>query len=72
MNSRNAILRGQKAHAGHFPALQAVDNNLRVELAGISDEHVDYTLRSQDAAQGKWLAEDPTLATIQQILSTRR
>lgn len=30
MNSRNAVLRGQKAHAGHFQALQAIDNTLRI------------------------------------------
>jgi hypothetical protein len=30
MNSRNAVLRGQKAHAGHLQALQATDNTLRV------------------------------------------
>jgi hypothetical protein len=29
------------------------------------------TLRAQDAAQGKWLNEDPTLAQIQQILVSR-
>ncbi|KAF2503371.1 hypothetical protein BU16DRAFT_38529 [Lophium mytilinum] len=72
MNSRNAVLRGQKAHAGHFQALQAIDNTLRVELSGITDQHVDYTLRSQDATQGKWLAEDPALVTIQQILAARQ
>jgi hypothetical protein len=34
------------------------------ELAAITDEHVEYSLRAQDAAQGKWLEEDPSLAII--------
>lgn len=72
MNSRNSILRGQNAHAGHFTELQEADTRLRMELAGITDEHIEYTLRSQDTEQGKWLAEDPALATIQQILASRR
>ncbi|KAF2011066.1 hypothetical protein BU24DRAFT_355462 [Aaosphaeria arxii CBS 175.79] len=71
MNSRNSILRGQKPHAGHFEALQAADNTLRSELLAISDLHVENTLRNQDAAQGKWLAEDPSLAHIQQNLMRR-
>lgn len=37
----------------------------------ITDAHVDATLRNADAAQGKWLAEDPSLTHIQQILMTR-
>lgn len=71
MNSRNSILRGQKPNASHLSALQATDNNLRMELLAISDAHVDNTLRSQDIAQGKWLGEDPSLAQIQQCLMRR-
>lgn len=41
------------------------------EVAAVTDEQVEYTLRAQDAAQGKWLAEDPSLATIRQFLSNR-
>jgi len=37
----------------------------------VTDEHVEYTLRAQDASQGKWLAEDPSLATIRQFLGYR-
>lgn len=71
MNSRNSILRGQKPNPNHFNALQTADNTLRMELLAITDAHVDNTLRSQDAAQGKWLAEDPSLTQIQQILMSR-
>jgi hypothetical protein len=37
---------------------------IRQELAAISDEHVEYSLRAQDTAQGKWLEEDPSLTII--------
>jgi hypothetical protein len=38
------------------------------ELLAITDAHVENTLRSKDASQGKWLAEDPSLVQIQQCL----
>ncbi|KAF2025708.1 hypothetical protein EK21DRAFT_116562 [Setomelanomma holmii] len=72
MNTRNGILRGQKANASHFAALQQADATLRNERLAITDAHVEYTLRSQDAAQGKWLNEDPSLAQIQHILMSRQ
>ncbi|KAJ4352780.1 hypothetical protein N0V95_003942 [Ascochyta clinopodiicola] len=71
MNSRYGILRGQKPNAGHLPALQQVDGTLRNELLAITDTYVESTLRSQDTAQGKWLAEDPSLSQIQQQLMRR-
>jgi hypothetical protein len=71
VNLRNSILRGQKPNASHLHALQAADNTLRTELIAITDEYVHNTLRSEDAAQGKWLAEDPSLAHIQQFLMSR-
>ncbi|KAF1965133.1 hypothetical protein BU23DRAFT_34967 [Bimuria novae-zelandiae CBS 107.79] len=71
IDSRSKILRGQKPNASHFAALQAADNNLRVELLAITDAYVDYTLRSADAQQGKWLAEDPSSTQIQQMLMRR-
>ena len=44
----------------------------RQELMAMTDAYVDNTLRAADAAQGKWLNEDPSLAQIQQILLSRR
>lgn len=38
----------------------------------MTDAYVDNTLRAADAAQGKWLNEDPSLAQIQQIILSRR
>ena len=42
------------------------------ELLAITDAWVESTLRAQDAAQGKWLNEDPSLAQIQHILMSRQ
>lgn len=41
------------------------------ELLAITDTYVESTLRNQDAAQGKWLNEDPSLSQIQQALMRR-
>jgi len=41
------------------------------ELLSISDAYVESTIRQQDASQGKWLTEDPSLAQIQQVMMTR-
>ncbi|KAF2704645.1 hypothetical protein K504DRAFT_108605 [Pleomassaria siparia CBS 279.74] len=71
INSRNSILRGQKPNASHMSALQATDMTLRMELLSITDAYVESAVRTQDASQGKWLAEDPSLAQMQQILMTR-
>ncbi|KAI6868268.1 hypothetical protein KC338_g1889 [Hortaea werneckii] len=69
INSRNAILQGQRAHAGHAPALQQIRNTLCAELASVTDQRVELSLRSADSTAGKWLQEDPSLATIQQSIS---
>ena len=71
MNTRNSILRGQKPNASHLHALQAADSTLRMELLALTDAHVEQTLRNQDAAQGKWLGEDPSPAQIQHVLMSR-
>ncbi|QDS70600.1 hypothetical protein FKW77_000311 [Venturia effusa] len=72
MNGRSAILGGQRPHAGNTAQLQAIDLALRTELAAITDEHVAYSLRAQDTAQGKWLHEDPSLSDILQRLQRAR
>jgi len=41
------------------------------ELASVTDARVELTLRTNDARQGKWLAEDPSLAVIAQMLRPR-
>ncbi|KAJ6285672.1 hypothetical protein J3E71DRAFT_337797 [Bipolaris maydis] len=72
MNTRQSILRGQKPNASHMAALQQADATLRNELMAMTDAYVDNTLRAADAAQRKWLNDDPSLAQIQQIIMSRR
>ncbi|TKA63957.1 hypothetical protein B0A55_09505 [Friedmanniomyces simplex] len=67
VNSRAAVLQGQKPHAGHAPALQQIRNVFRAELASITDQRVELSLRSADSAAGKWLQEDPSLQHIQRM-----
>ncbi|KAM0705495.1 hypothetical protein Q7P35_006854 [Cladosporium inversicolor] len=67
MNARASILQGQRPQAGHEPALQHIRGALRAEVARITDQRVEFSLRSADAAAGKWLQEDPPLSTVQRI-----
>ncbi|KAF2765601.1 hypothetical protein EJ03DRAFT_319167 [Teratosphaeria nubilosa] len=67
MNARAAILQGQRPHAGHAPALQQIRSALRAELASITDQRVELSLRTPDSQQGKWLVEDPSLQVLQRL-----
>ncbi|TKA22144.1 hypothetical protein B0A50_08201 [Salinomyces thailandicus] len=67
VNARTKILQGQRAHAGHVPALQQILSTFRAELAAITDQRVELSLRSPDIRAGKWLQEDPSLAVIQEV-----
>ncbi|KAI9684449.1 MAG: hypothetical protein M1829_002259 [Trizodia sp. TS-e1964] len=68
--ARAAILMGMKPHAGHVPALHAADSALRMEMAVITDEAVLNSLRHTDYQHGRWMQEDPPLATINSWLSS--
>jgi len=70
INARNQVLQGQRPHAGHAATLQQIRNTLSLELAAITDARVDATLRQNDTAAGKWLAEDPSLVMIQRAAGT--
>ncbi|EUC31305.1 hypothetical protein COCVIDRAFT_29011 [Bipolaris victoriae FI3] len=72
MNSRQSILRGEKPNASHMAALQQADATLRNELMAMTDAYVENTLRAADAAQQKWLNDDPSLAQIQQIILSQQ
>ncbi|KAK5168124.1 uncharacterized protein LTR77_006692 [Saxophila tyrrhenica] len=67
INSRSTILQGNKPCARHVPALQQIGSALRTEVASVTDQRVELSLRSADVQQGKWLAEDPSLATLQRM-----
>ncbi|KAI9699694.1 MAG: hypothetical protein M1836_002728 [Candelina mexicana] len=64
VNSRNAILAGQRPQAHHVPSLQAIDISLQAELAAITDERVLTNLANADYHAGRWIQEDPSLQSI--------
>ncbi|MCJ1287848.1 hypothetical protein MMC26_007200 [Xylographa opegraphella] len=65
VQARNQALQGQQPHAGHAAALQRVDHALAAELATITDDRIVNELRQKDWSAGHYLAEDPSLATLQ-------
>lgn len=44
------------------------DNLYQQELSRITDQQVEFSLRSADASAGKWLQEDPPLSTVQRMI----
>lgn len=48
VNSRDAILQGQKPHAGHAPALQAADNDLRAVSTPPQNARVEADARVKE------------------------
>ncbi|GAB7345851.1 hypothetical protein MBLNU457_4106t2 [Dothideomycetes sp. NU457] len=71
VSARESILKGRQPQAHHGSALSQISQSLRTELASITDARVELTLRTNDARQGKWLVEDPSLAVIAQMLRPR-
>ncbi|KAI9800684.1 MAG: hypothetical protein M1825_004006 [Sarcosagium campestre] len=70
--SRHALLQGQKSHAGHVPALRALDRNLQADLSRVTDEAVHAEVRAVDVRAGRWVAEDATLNDIRQWMLNQR
>ncbi|PNS19075.1 hypothetical protein CAC42_1811 [Sphaceloma murrayae] len=66
--ARNALLKGGIARAEHTRALAQITHAFRTEMGTITDARVEHTLRAADTAQGKWLAEDPSLTIMLQML----
>ncbi|KAI9709210.1 MAG: hypothetical protein M1812_007733 [Candelaria pacifica] len=72
VNSRNAVLGGQRSQARHAPSLQAIDDGLQMELATITDERVLTDLASADYHAGRWIQEDPSLQSIAMWLRSQQ
>ncbi|AEO63632.1 uncharacterized protein THITE_2109166 [Thermothielavioides terrestris NRRL 8126] len=69
---RDQILAGGRPHPGNQAQLRAVDQQLRDELAAITDEFVYADLQASDMSMGRWTAEDPSLRAVQRWLRSRR
>ncbi|KID80247.1 uncharacterized protein G6M90_00g011370 [Metarhizium brunneum] len=64
LSYRDAILQSQQPRATIQHQLDACDNELRAELASITDESVYNELAASDYACGRWTAEDPSLSSV--------
>ncbi|KAL8693962.1 MAG: hypothetical protein Q9218_001320 [Villophora microphyllina] len=62
-NARNLILQGTP-HGAQATQLQQASNNLRIELAAVTDARIVNDFRQADTQAGYWLQDDPPLATI--------
>jgi len=74
IGSRTTILQGRAAdpnNSSQVVQLQAVDAQLQSEIAMITDELVEQTLRDNDEAEGKYLDDDPDLEDITEQLELR-
>ncbi|KAH6627194.1 hypothetical protein B0J18DRAFT_465138 [Chaetomium sp. MPI-SDFR-AT-0129] len=69
---RDQILAGGRPHSGNQAQLDVVDQQLRTELATITDEVVYADLQNSDLTMGRWTAEDPSLRAVQRWVRTRR
>ncbi|KEY66093.1 hypothetical protein S40285_04099 [Stachybotrys chlorohalonatus IBT 40285] len=69
---REQVLQGDRPSSRNRSPLRACDNQLRAELAAVSDEYIYSELQASDAAMGRWTAEDPSLRSVLRWLRGRR
>jgi len=68
---RGIILHGESPNTSNTPQLTANDAQFRANFAAVTDAHVFETLRNADAAEGKYLGDDPSLEELLQQLHLR-
>ncbi|KAL8966445.1 MAG: hypothetical protein Q9183_003372 [Haloplaca sp. 2 TL-2023] len=66
-NARNAIIQSTP-HPGQATQMQQTNNNLRNELAGITDLRIINEFRQADTQAGYWLQDDPSLTAILDLI----
>ncbi|CAI4215414.1 unnamed protein product [Parascedosporium putredinis] len=69
---RALILNGGRPRSENRSALKACDQQLRAELATITDQNVYGDLLDSDIALGRWTTEDPSLRSVLRWLAARR
>ncbi|OIW23497.1 hypothetical protein CONLIGDRAFT_686426 [Coniochaeta ligniaria NRRL 30616] len=69
---REQILMGGRPHSGNHSQLRGCDQQLRSELAQITDEMIYNELKSSDITMGRWTDEDPSLRAVQRWVRSRR
>ncbi|KAK0720929.1 hypothetical protein B0H67DRAFT_484896 [Lasiosphaeris hirsuta] len=68
---RDQILMGGRPHSGNTSQLRGVDQQLRAELASITDESIYAELQASDVGMDRWVGEDPSLRAIQRWVRAR-
>ncbi|KAF3018116.1 hypothetical protein E8E14_007947 [Neopestalotiopsis sp. 37M] len=68
---RGQVLQGGRPTSSNRRQLRACDEQLRNELAQITDEAIYQELRNSDATMGRWTAEDPSLRAVQRWVRSR-
>ncbi|KAK3377691.1 hypothetical protein B0H63DRAFT_547284 [Podospora didyma] len=69
---REQILMGGRPHSGNQSQLRACDQQLRAELATITDETIFQELLASDLNMNRWTDEDPSLRAVQRWVRARR
>ncbi|KAK5660059.1 hypothetical protein OQA88_13528 [Cercophora sp. LCS_1] len=69
---RDQILMGGQPHSGNQSQLRVIDQQLRSELANITDEVIYAELQASDIGMGRWTDEDPSLRAVQRWIRSRR
>ncbi|KAH8879070.1 hypothetical protein GQ53DRAFT_800382 [Thozetella sp. PMI_491] len=69
---RESILMGGRPTSGNNHQLQSCDQQLRMELATISDETIYTELKTSDITMGRWTDEDPSIRSVQRWIRARR
>lgn len=69
--------RAQTLQSGQSPSriasqLRACDQQLRTEIAAVTDEGIYNELKASDQVMGRWTAEDPSLRRVSRWLQARR
>ncbi|KAI1116366.1 hypothetical protein F5Y14DRAFT_80399 [Nemania sp. NC0429] len=68
---REQVLQGGRPNSSNRRQLRACDEQLRSELAQITDESVYQELQDTDLSLGRWTAEDPSLRAVQRWVRAR-
>ncbi|KAI0006539.1 hypothetical protein F4779DRAFT_557297 [Xylariaceae sp. FL0662B] len=68
---RDHVLQGQRPTPQHRRQLRACDEQLRTELAQITDEAIYQELQTSDLTMMRWTAEDPSLRAVQRWVRQR-
>ncbi|KJZ78749.1 hypothetical protein HIM_02140 [Hirsutella minnesotensis 3608] len=72
IDSRDSILQGNRPFPAVQPHLAACDNQLRAEIAAITDEYIYADLAASDQMHGRWTDEDPSLRSVRRWLRARQ